>query len=697
MGMVEANRQGLTARRIVLGSLGALVLALCVMWLIDPDAFPCGSVSEAEPPAPALPSEYGGPPPSEAERIARLQHSIDEQRKYLEKLNTELNDPESAYSQAEKRFQVVDAEREKARKELRDLRSAGKTAEAATREAALKEIDERWQRRRDHFNLVIQDRKTLQESIAAATKQLHDDEEALARLSGAAPESSAPTPTSSTPHTSAAPATTSKDAPAASSLLLPRPPLPFKLPSPASGSSSSASSPSAAADSSSNRVSREVERAREEAKLKEEAAKKAETTVESISQRIETLNENIALAKKRLEEARRRADFEQNRTKPQLENELRQKTSAKAPAVELQEISGRIAAAQQRFQQALDEVHSTTDHLHDLQTELSRLQAAQIRALRDADAKKQAADAAEERILQLQNPFRPRNIVHWLLHHGPRLLLIALGTFLFYRLSRSLSRHLVQIMSQGISKRGTRQDRENRAQTLAGVFNSALSLLVLGGGSLMMLDEVGIPIVPLMGGAAVVGLAVAFGAQNLIKDYFSGFMVLLEDQYGINDVVKIGEISGLVEHISLRTTVLRDLEGTVHFIPHGTITTVSNQTHGWSRALFDVGIDYKEDADRVMEVLLEIGRDMRRDPAFGPLILDDPEMLGVDQLADSSVIIKFFLKTRPLQQWTIKREMLRRIKKRFDELGIEIPYPHQTVHHRYDSPPPTVPPFTRVA
>jgi small-conductance mechanosensitive channel len=697
MGMVEANRQGLTARRIVLGSLGALVLALCVMWLIDPDAFPCGSVSEAEPPAPVLPSEYGGPPPSEAERIARLQHSIDEQRKYLEKLNTELNDPESAYSQAEKRFQVVDAEREKARKELRDLRSAGKTAEAATREAALKEIDERWQRRRDHFNLVIQDRKTLQESIAAATKQLHEDEEALARLSGAAPESSAPTPTSSTPHTSAAPATTSKDAPAASPLLLPRPPLLFKLPSPVSGSSSSASSPSAAADSSSNRVSREVERAREEAKLKEEAAKKAETTVESISQRIETLNENIALAKKRLEEARRRADFEQNRTKPQLENELRQKTSAKAPAVELQEISGRIAAAQQRFQQALDEVHSTTDHLHDLQTELSRLQAAQIRALRDADAKKQAADAAEERILQLQNPFRPRNIVHWLLHHGPRLLLIALGTFLFYRLSRSLSRHLVQIMSQGISKRGTRQDRENRAQTLAGVFNSALSLLVLGGGSLMMLDEVGIPIVPLMGGAAVVGLAVAFGAQNLIKDYFSGFMVLLEDQYGINDVVKIGEISGLVEHISLRTTVLRDLEGTVHFIPHGTITTVSNQTHGWSRALFDVGIDYKEDADRVMEVLLEIGRDMRRDPAFGPLILDDPEMLGVDQLADSSVIIKFFLKTRPLQQWTIKREMLRRIKKRFDELGIEIPYPHQTVHHRYDSPPPTVPPFTRVA
>ncbi|MGH7223340.1 MAG: mechanosensitive ion channel family protein, partial [Gemmataceae bacterium] len=186
-------------------------------------------------------------------------------------------------------------------------------------------------------------------------------------------------------------------------------------------------------------------------------------------------------------------------------------------------------------------------------------------------------------------------------------------------------------------------------------------------------------------------------AQNLIKDYFSGFMVLLEDQYGINDVVTIGSISGLVEHISLRTTVLRDLEGIVHFIPHGTITTVSNRTHGWSRALFSVDIDYKENVDRVMEVLLELGHELRGDPVFGPLILDNPEMLGVDRFSDSSVILKFYLKTRPLQQWTVKREMLRRIKKRFDELGIEIPYPHQTVHHRYDSPPPDAPSVSRVA
>ncbi len=165
-------------------------------------------------------------------------------------------------------------------------------------------------------------------------------------------------------------------------------------------------------------------------------------------------------------------------------------------------------------------------------------------------------------------------------------------------------------------------------------------------------------------------------------------MVLLEDQYGINDVVRIGSISGLVEHISLRTTVLRNLEGVVHFIPHGTITTVSNLTHGWSRALFDIGVAYKEDVDRVMQVLLDLGNELRQDATFGPLILDNPEMLGVDGLADSSVVLKFFMKTLPLQQWTVKREMLRRIKNKFDALGIEIPYPHQTVYHRYETPPP---------
>jgi small conductance mechanosensitive channel len=142
-----------------------------------------------------------------------------------------------------------------------------------------------------------------------------------------------------------------------------------------------------------------------------------------------------------------------------------------------------------------------------------------------------------------------------------------------------------------------------------------------------------------------------------------------------------------VERITLRLTVLRDLDGRVHFIPNGHIVTVTNMTHGWSRALFDIGVAYKEDVDQVMEVLVELGKELRRDLEFRHMILEQPEMLGVDQLADSSVVIKFYIKTRPLMQWNVKREMLRRIKRKFDELGIEIPFPHRTIYHRTELEP----------
>lgn len=178
----------------------------------------------------------------------------------------------------------------------------------------------------------------------------------------------------------------------------------------------------------------------------------------------------------------------------------------------------------------------------------------------------------------------------------------------------------------------------------------------------------------------MIGLAVAFGAQNLIRDYFTGFMVLMEDQYGINDVVRIGSISGMVEKITLRMTVLRDLEGVVHFIPHGTITTVSNLTHGWSRALLDIKIPLNEDPDRMMEMLREMVIDMRKDAHFGQLIIEDPDILGVESVNNDGITIRFLIKTVPLQQWTVKRELLRRIKHRFDLLKIAFPIPQHLIH-----------------
>lgn len=150
----------------------------------------------------------------------------------------------------------------------------------------------------------------------------------------------------------------------------------------------------------------------------------------------------------------------------------------------------------------------------------------------------------------------------------------------------------------------------------------------------------------------------------------------------VNDVVKIDDVSGQVERITLRMTVLRDWEGCVHFIPHGAISRVSNSTQGWSRAVFNIGVAYDADIDHVMNVLADLARQLREEPEYGSLILEDMEMLGVDELGESAVVIRFVVKTRPLKNWLIRRELLRRIKNKFDQLGIEIPYPTRTLLHR---------------
>ncbi len=423
----------------------------------------------------------------------------------------------------------------------------------------------------------------------------------------------------------------------------------------------------------------EMVKAQEDAQEKAEAADIAKQEALSISERLKALDENITLEKKLLDTTRRKAD-NANETRSTLADELQEKSIAGAPPAELQDLVKRIREAEKRFREARAEVRDRTDRLNDLQAEHGSLLTQQNAALSKAEHAKEQLKIAEKTIEKLQNPFSPRNMLQWLLDHGPRLLAIVIGMIFLHWLSRVFTRRLIHLMSRS-SMRGTKEEREDRARTLVGVFHNAASVAIFIGGFLMVFQEIGVPIAPLMGGAAVVGLAVAFGAQNLIRDYFYGFVILLENQYKLNDVVKIGELAGQVEQITLRMTVLRDLEGRALFIPNGEITSVTNMTHGWSRALFDVGVAYKEDVDEVMEILSDLGRQLRRDPTYSPLILEDLTMLGVDAFGDSAVVIKFFIKTRPLQQWTVKREFLRRVKNKFDELGIEIPFPHRTVYH----------------
>ncbi|TKS59502.1 MAG: hypothetical protein EWM72_02070 [Nitrospira sp.] len=219
-----------------------------------------------------------------------------------------------------------------------------------------------------------------------------------------------------------------------------------------------------------------------------------------------------------------------------------------------------------------------------------------------------------------------------------------------------------------------------RADTLTHVIRDVARVMIVGVGGMMILSELGVDLKPLLAAAGLGGLAIGFGGQSLVKDVISGFFILLEDSIRVGDVVEIAGVGGLVEEVRLRTITLRDLSGNVHVVPNGVIDKVKNMTKLYSYYLFDVGVAYREDVDEVMAVLKEIAAELQGDPAFGADILEPLDMLGVDQFADSAVIIKCRIKTKPIQQWRIGREMNRRIKKIFDAKGIEIPFPHRTIY-----------------
>jgi len=230
-------------------------------------------------------------------------------------------------------------------------------------------------------------------------------------------------------------------------------------------------------------------------------------------------------------------------------------------------------------------------------------------------------------------------------------------------------------------------EAEKRVKTLGNLLMKAASVAVFIIALMMILKEVGMDIAPIIAGAGIVGLAVGFGAQNLVRDVISGFFMIMENQVRVGDVAVINGTGGLVEEINLRTIVLRDLEGTVHVFPNGTINTLSNMSKGWSRYVVDVGVAYKENVDHVIQVLKEIGEGLSRDESFGPLILEPLQVLGVDDFGSSQVTIKCAIKTQPLKQWDVGRELRRRIKNTFDQKGIEIPFPHISVYFGEASKP----------
>lgn len=279
---------------------------------------------------------------------------------------------------------------------------------------------------------------------------------------------------------------------------------------------------------------------------------------------------------------------------------------------------------------------------------------------------------------------------HWqnIAMHGLKILLILVLSWVAMKvLKRLLIQLEKRLIKEGAKEGEPPSESRKRAETLVRLLKQAAYLTLWIVVILVLLTEVGVQIGPLIAGAGILGLAVGFGAQNLVRDVISGFFIILENQIRVNDVAIINGTGGLVERINFRTTVLRDLAGLVHVFPNGEISSLSNLTKGWSAYVFDIGVAYKENTDRVIEVMKKVGQELRDDEVIGPLMIEDIDIFGVDKFDDSAVIIKGRIKTKPIRQWQVGREFLRRVKFAFDEHGIEIPFPHRTIYVGEESKP----------
>jgi len=257
-----------------------------------------------------------------------------------------------------------------------------------------------------------------------------------------------------------------------------------------------------------------------------------------------------------------------------------------------------------------------------------------------------------------------------------RVVLIAIVAWI----ALGVTQRLIRLFRERLTRRMEDREQVKRAETLGRVFRYIAAVAIIVFAVTLILSELGIAVAPILGAAGVIGLAVGFGAQSLVKDYFAGFFILLENQMRQGDVVDIAGKAGLVEEITLRYVRLRDYDGNVHIVSNGLITTVTNMSRGYAQSVIDVGVAYREDTDEVVEIMRKVGVEMRADPVFGPKLLDDLEIAGVDKWADSAVILRCRFKVQPLEQWNVRREYLRRLKKAFDAHDIEIPFPHMTVY-----------------
>jgi small conductance mechanosensitive channel len=278
-------------------------------------------------------------------------------------------------------------------------------------------------------------------------------------------------------------------------------------------------------------------------------------------------------------------------------------------------------------------------------------------------------------------------MIEWFQLHGIRIsIIIFIGIVVYIMIQYSVPRFIKRTMLLRM-KGKSGMEREKRIRTLTRVMRNTFSILIGIVILFTVLAQVGVNIGPALAGLGVLGVAVGFGAQSLVKDIINGIFILMENHFGIGDVVKVGSVSGLVEEVNLRRTILRDLDGVVHYIPNGEITIASNYTREYSRVNLNVSVSYESDLDRVIKVINEVCNKLSKEKIWQDKIIKTPQVLRVDNFGDSGIEIKIMGDTTPLTQWEIMGELRKRLKKEFDEKSIEIPYPHMKVYFAGDMPP----------
>jgi len=417
--------------------------------------------------------------------------------------------------------------------------------------------------------------------------------------------------------------------------------------------------------------SKELVVAKKTLEAKSTAVQRLQERSITLDARMKSLERSLQLLKDLADVARRSAE-NATETGDYLQEQLADEKPSAAVQAWTHDGADALGSLSRRARAAGEDEKRIRARLGDMVEERELVVDALRQTVVHAQSAREGLEQTQETVEALQSPLSSHNIRRWFRDNAPPIVATLVVMSLLYLLVTRYSHRLVKFFAaRGI--RGSKAERDNRMETLVSVLQNTGGALVLLVGGATLLSQVGIPVGPLLGGAAVAGVAVAFGAQNLIKDFFYGFMILLENQYKLKDVVKIGDHSGQVEQITLRMTALRDGDGGLHFLPNGSTTSVVNLTHGWSSATFAARIAWEEDVDRVIAIIAELGKELRQDPKFRLMIVDDLDVWGVDSISGRAVEIRFAIKTLPLQQWAVKRELLKRLKKKFQEKDVLLP------------------------